>query len=287
VSDVFRGSEYAVARTVLESGGRVRGLVAPGGARFSRKEQADLEALAKGAGAGGVSFLKRRDGALEGPVAKFLRGDAADRLALAEGDMAILVAGADRETSPALDRVRQEVARKLGLVPDGERRFLWVLDFPLFERDPESGALASVHHPFTSPLAEDIPLLESAPERVRARAYDVVLIGTELGGVSIRISDPSLQRTIFALLGIDRAAAESRFGFLLEGLRAGAPPHGGIALGFDRIVMLLAGAASLRDVIAFPKTTAQRALFEGAPARVPDEDLRELHVRVDASGSRA
>ena len=143
-----------------------------------------------------------------------------------------------------------------------------------------TGALASVHHPFTSPRVEDIPLLDAAPERVRANAYDVVFNGTELGGGSIRIADPALQSRVFSLLGIDEATAQARFGFLLEGLRAGAPPHGGIALGFDRIAMMLAGAPSLRDVIAFPKTTAARALFEGAPSPVAADELRDLHIAV-------
>jgi aspartyl-tRNA synthetase len=137
-----------------------------------------------------------------------------------------------------------------------------------------------VHHPFTAPHPDDLGILRSAPERVRALAYDVVMDGMELGGGSIRISDPALQTQIFALLGIDAEAAQVRFGFLLEGLRAGAPPHGGIAFGFDRIAMVLAGAQSLRDVIAFPKTTAARALFEGAPSVVPDDELKELHLRV-------
>jgi aspartyl-tRNA synthetase len=148
----------------------------------------------------------------------------------------------------------------------------------MFERDPDSGALGAVHHPFTAPLAEDVHLLESAPERARAQAYDCVFNGTELGGGSIRISDPQLQGRIFSLLGIDEATAQARFGFLLEGLRAGAPPHGGIAFGFDRIAMKLANAGSLRDVIAFPKTTAARAMFEGAPAEVPAQDLDDLHI---------
>jgi len=166
------------------------------------------------------------------------------------------------------------------LVPSDLLRFLWVTDFPLFARDPDSGALSAVHHPFTSPHPEDLPELDRSPERARALAYDVILNGTELGGGSIRIADPAVQSRIFALLGIDEATAARRFGFLLEGLRAGAPPHGGIALGFDRIAMMLAGAGSLRDVIAFPKTTTASALFEGAPGSVPEEDLRELHIRV-------
>ena len=170
------------------------------------------------------------------------------------------------------------------MASESVQRFLWVTDFPLFEKDPDTGALAAVHHPFTAPLPEDIPLLDSAPERVRAQAYDCVLNGTELGGGSIRISDPNLQARVFGLLGIDEATAQARFGFLLEGLRAGAPPHGGIAFGFDRIAMQLAGAGSLRDVIAFPKTTAARALFEGAPSVVPAQDLAELHISIQGDG---
>jgi aspartyl-tRNA synthetase len=278
VSDVFRGTEFRTAATVFEAGGRFRGFVAPGAARLSRKEQDELTALAKGAGAQGAIVLRRVDGRLEGPVAKLLRPDAADALGVEEGAAAVVVAGPDHATSPALDRLRQDLARRLGLVREGAIELLWVVDFPMFERDPATGALAAMHHPFTSARPDDLPLLATEPWRARARAYDVVMNGTELGGGSIRISDAAQQRQVFSLLGIDEATAEARFGFLLEGLRAGAPPHGGIALGFDRIAMLLSGAGSLRDVIAFPKTTAARALFEGAPSAVPDADLRELGI---------
>jgi aspartyl-tRNA synthetase len=151
----------------------------------------------------------------------------------------------------------------------------------MFERDPASGALVAVHHPFTAPKPEDLELLEREPWRARAQAYDLVLNGTELGGGSIRINDPRTQSRIFRLLGIDEPTAQARFGFLLEALRAGAPPHGGIAFGFDRITMMLASASSLRDVIAFPKTTAARALFEGAPSVVPETDIADLHLRVE------
>ncbi|WP_284351771.1 aspartate--tRNA ligase [Roseisolibacter agri] len=285
VSDVFRGTEFGVAATVLDAGGRFRAVVAPGGAKFSRKEQDELTAMAKGAGAQGIIFLKRHGDALEGPVAKFLRPDAIARLGLNDGDLALVVAGPDHVTSPALDRLRQEVARRLDLVPADAHELLWVVDFPMFERDPKTGALAAMHHPFTSAQPEDRALLASEPWRARARAYDVVLNGTELGGGSIRISDPADQAQVLQLLGIDAETAEKRFGFLLEALRAGAPPHGGIALGFDRIAMLLSGAGSLRDVIAFPKTTAARALFEGAPTPVPAEDLHELGLQADHGGT--
>ena len=282
-SEAFRGADFAVTRAALAQGGRVRGIRVPGAAGgaggLSRKALDEIEAAAKSAGAGGLLRLRRTNGVLEGPAAKFLSPEAAASLAIEEGTLALLVAGPDRISSPALDRVRQEVARRLNLIPRDERRFLWVTDFPLFERDAETGALTAVHHPFTSPHLDDLALLDTAPERVRAQAYDVVLNGTELGGGSIRIGDPRLQERVFALLGIDEQTARARFGFLLEGLRAGAPPHGGIAFGFDRIAMLLAGAGSLRDVIAFPKTTKAQALFEGAPAPVPERELEELHVR--------
>jgi aspartyl-tRNA synthetase len=166
-------------------------------------------------------------------------------------------------------------------VPANVNAFVWVTDFPMFERDHATGALAAVHHPFTAPHPDDVALLESEPWKARALAYDLVLNGTELGGGSIRISDPAVQGRIFGLLGIDEETAQTRFGFLLEGLRAGAPPHGGIAFGFDRITMLLAGATSLRDVIAFPKTTAARALFEGAPTEVSPDDLKDLHIHLE------
>jgi aspartyl-tRNA synthetase len=283
-SDTFRAADFAITKAALEKGGRVRGIRIPGGAAaLSRKHQDEIEADAKKAGALGLLRLKLTNGALEGPVAKFLSPDAATQLGLQDGDLALFVAGPDRISSPALDRVRQDVARRMNMIPAGVNHFLWVTDFPMFEKDPTTGALGAVHHPFTSPLPEDVPLLDTAPERARAQAYDVILNGTELGGGSIRISDPRLQQRVFSLLGIDDATAQARFGFLLEGLRAGAPPHGGIALGFDRVAMQLAGAGSLRDVIAFPKTTAARALFEGAPAPVPTQDLTDLHIRIEGA----
>jgi aspartyl-tRNA synthetase len=240
----------------------------------------EIEAAAKSLGAAGLLRFKAVGGALEGGPAKYLPADAAKRLGLADGDLGLLVAGPDHISSPALDRVRQELARRLNLIPPGENRFVWIIDFPLFERDPATGGLNSVNHPFTAPHPDDLHLLDTQPERVRALAYDMVLNGTELGGGSLRIADPALQGRIFGLLGIPEQQAQERFGFLLEGLRAGAPPHGGYAFGMDRIVMLLADAESLRDVIAFPKTTAQRALFEGAPTPVDPDDLRELNLEI-------
>jgi aspartyl-tRNA synthetase len=282
VSDVFRDTEFVVTRKAIEAGGRVRGIRVPGGAVLSRKQVDELEAAAKSAGAFGLLRIKRQSGALDGPAAKFLGEGAGDRLGLGDGDLGLYVAGPDRVSSPALDRVRQDVAQRMQLVPPDVNAFVWVTDFPMFDRDPATGALAAVHHPFTAPKLDDLDLLDGEPWRARAQAYDLVLNGTELGGGSIRINDPRVQSRIFRLLGIDEATAQSRFGFLLEALRAGAPPHGGIAFGFDRITMVLAGATSLRDVIAFPKTTTARALFEGAPSRVPASDIAELHIKVES-----
>jgi aspartyl-tRNA synthetase len=278
-SDVFGETEFTIARTALSRGGRVRGLKIPGGANLSRRQVDELEAIAKTAGAAGLVRLKRGSDGLEGPAAKFLSEGGAQRLGVAQGELALLVADRDAVTNPALDRVRQEVARRMEIVAVDRREFLWVLDFPMFEIDADTRQLAAMHHPFTAPHPDDVALLDTAPDRARAVAYDVVLNGTELGGGSIRISDPALQERVFGLLGIDEETARARFGFLLEGLRSGAPPHGGIAFGFDRIAMMLAGAGSLRDVIAFPKTTAARALFEGAPSSVPAEDLEALHLK--------
>lgn len=285
-TEIFRPVDFGITRGAIEGGGRVRGIRIPGGAALSRKQVDELETVAKSAGAAGMLRLKREKGELSGPAAKFLSSDQASALSIADGDLCLLVAASDRISSPALDRVRQEVAKALQLVPANTLSFLWVLDFPLFEKDAITGALGAVHHPFTSPHPDDLALLDSAPERARALAYDVVLNGTELGGGSIRIADPEVQRRMFNLLAIDDETAQQRFGFLLEGLRSGAPPHGGIAFGFDRITMLLSGATSLRDVIAFPKTTAARALFEGAPTAVAEEDLRDLHIRLAVEGAR-
>jgi aspartyl-tRNA synthetase len=280
-TDAFREAELTITRDAIAKGGRVRGIRVPHGATLSRKQVDEIEAAARTLGAAGLLRLKRQGGALEGPPAKYLSSGSVERLALEDGDLLLLVAGPDHVSSPSLDRVRHELASRLQLIPPKTNCFLWVVDFPLFVRDPKTGELQSVNHPFTAPHPDDERLLESEPERVRSLAYDVVLNGTELGGGSVRIGDPRLQSRVFGLLGLDEATAEARFGFLLEALRAGAPPHGGIAFGFDRITMLLAGAESLRDVIAFPKTTKAAALFEGAPVSVRPEELRELHICLD------
>jgi aspartyl-tRNA synthetase len=283
-TEVFRPADFSITRNAIEAGGRVRGLRVPGGAAVTRKQLDEIEAAAKTFGAAGLLRIKRVGDALEGGPAKHLGGDAIAALQLGDGDLCLLIAGPDHITGPALDRVRQEVARRLDLIPAGANRFVWIVDFPLFERDPVGEALSPVNHPFTAPHPDDLHLLDTAPLKARSLAYDLVLNGTELGGGSLRIADPALQRRIFGMLGIGEEVAEQRFGFLLEGLRAGAPPHGGFAFGLDRIVMLLCEADSLRDVIAFPKTTAQRALFEGAPSPVDRKDLDELGLQIRREG---
>jgi aspartyl-tRNA synthetase len=284
-TDAFRGADFGITRAAIEAGGRVRGIRIPGGAALSRKQVDEIEQIAKSGGASGLLRVRKVNGALDGPASKFVTDKGAETLALAEGDLALMVAAGDDLSSVSLDRVRQDVARRMNLVPDGKAELLWVTDFPLFGVDDVSGGLAAVHHPFTAPNPEDLGRLESDPRSVRALAYDVVLNGTELGGGSIRIHDRDMQRRILGLLGISAEEAQARFGFLLEALSSGAPPHGGIALGFDRIAMLLAGAQSLRDVIAFPKTTAARALFEGAPSPVNDKDLTDLHLEMRSASS--
>jgi aspartyl-tRNA synthetase len=278
-SDIFRGIDFAITSNALGTGARVRGIRIPGGASLSRKQVDEVEQIAKTGGAKGLLRIKKTATGLEGPVAKFLDESAAARFELEEGDLLLLSVDQDAVTSVSLDRVRQDVAQRLGLVDENKREFLWVTDFPLFGRN-EDGSVSSVHHPFTSPHPDDLHMLESEPDKVRALAYDVILNGTELGGGSIRIHDPRVQSRVFSVLGLTEESAKSRFGFLLEALGSGAPPHGGIAFGFDRISMLISGGQSLRDVIAFPKTTAARALFENAPSVVPEKDLNDLHLEM-------
>jgi aspartyl-tRNA synthetase len=272
----FRAFDDAV-----EAGGRVRGIRVPGGAALSRKDVDGLTARAKASGVGGLATLKHLDGKLTGPLAK-LEGMTADAAQLPEGDLLLVTAGADVDTSPALDAVRRGVIERLGLAAETDHAFLWVDDFPLFEPDPDTGEWVVAHHPFTSPHPDDQErLLAGEREGIRALHYDLVYNGNELGSGSIRITDPRVQLAVLDLLGMNQEEAFRRFGFLLRALRSGAPPHGGFAVGFDRVVMLAAGVDSLRDVIAFPKTTAARALFEDAPTDLDPNELRDLALKVD------
>jgi len=264
----------------LSNGARVRGIAVSSGGTLSRKDVDQLTEAAKTHGAPGLAWVKRQGEQLSGSVGKHFTAEALGRIGVGDGDVALMTVGPDRVTSPALDKVRQEVIKRLGKTPKMAHAFCWVVDFPLFEPDPETGKPVFAHHPFTSPHPDDIGKLDSAPFACRALHYDAVYNGNELGSGSIRITDPAVQRTVFKHLGLSPAEIDARFGFLLTALAAGAPPHGGFAIGFDRTVMLIVGAASMRDVVAFPKTTAARALFEGAPAPARPEDLAALHIKV-------
>ncbi len=272
------GLDFRVVRGALDAGGRARGLLLKGGAALSRREIEGLEALAKKAGAPGLLWVKRTEEGDSGPLARFMGEEHFRALGLEAGDLALVAAGPDSVTSPALDAIRVPALSAAGVEPSGEDAWLWVVDFPIFEIE-EDGGLTPAHHPFVHPHPEDLDLLEGHPEATRGQAYDLVYNGVELGSGSIRNHRPEIQRTILRHLGMSEEEIDRKFGFLLEALTLGAPPHGGIALGMDRIVKEFAGARSLRDVIAFPKTTAARALFEGAPTPLSDEELRELHLQ--------
>jgi aspartyl-tRNA synthetase len=272
---------FEVLRRAAESG-RVKGLVVPGGAAFSRKELDELSELVKPYGAPGVVWFRRTADGYASPAKKALGDDGVAAFLRAAGagdaDLLIVIGGDARVVFAALGALRLQLGRRLGLIPADRHEFLWVTDFPLLEWDDEARRFVACHHPFTSPRPEDLDLLEREPARVRARAYDVVMDGVELGGGSIRIHDPAVQRRMFAALGLTEEQARHKFGFLLEAFRYGAPPHGGIALGLDRLVMLMAGRGSIRDVIAFPKTTAGNCLLTDAPNTVDREQLRELKI---------
>ena len=287
VTELFSESEMRVLREAVAKGGRVFALRVPGGADFSRKELGELEEVAKTYKAKGLLWLARGE-ELRGPLAKFLPDpEPLWRATEAQpGDLLLFVADAFELAATALGQVRLELGRKLSLIPEGKWCPLWVVDFPLLEWSEEENRWNARHHPFTSPKAEDLPKLmdPSFPaERLgelRANAYDLVLNGVELGGGSIRIHRREVQQRMLEVLGIGPEEAERRFGFFLRALEYGAPPHGGIALGLDRWVMMLAGEESLREVIAFPKTASGACPLTGAPAEVDPRQLAELHLQV-------
>ncbi|MFM8633805.1 MAG: aspartate--tRNA ligase [Planctomycetia bacterium] len=285
LSAIAGESDFRVFRGALEAGGRVRGIRVPGvAARFSRKDLDDLTKVAVDAGAKGLVWLKvEADGAWSGPVAKNLGGIAGqlrERLGAEPGDLALIVADSFEVTCKALHMLRKRLGAELGLYDPRTMHFSWVVDFPMFAHDAETGGWASMHHPFTAPRPSDLELLESDPAACRAVAYDLVINGSEAGGGTIRIHDSATQEKVFTLLGISHDMARDRFGFLLDALASGAPPHGGIALGIDRWVMLFGGLDSIRDVIAFPKTQKANDLMTGAPSPVETKQLVELGVRV-------
>jgi len=282
----FRESKFRVFKEIVAKGGTVRGFVIPKASHYSRSEVDGIVDMAKQQlGATGLVWARRMDdGAITSSVMKAMGEDEVTRLldatSTGKGSLLFIAAGEPDPTSKLLGQLRLILAKKDGLLKPDEFRFTWVVDFPLLEWDPEEKRYNSMHHPFTSPLDEDMGKLESDPGNIRAKAYDLVLNGSEIGGGSIRIHDSAMQSRIFSLLNISDEEARLRFGFFLEALEYGTPPHGGIALGLDRITAILANESSIREVIAFPKTAAAVDLMSSAPSPVDGRQLRELHIQI-------
>lgn len=283
VSELMENSGFEIFKKALNGGGKVKGIRVPSLGEISRTKIDYLTSLVSLYGAKGLSYLKVENGGLSSPIAKFFPKDLQykiiNSLEASAGDLLLFVADKEKITHEALGALRLHLGETLNLINANEFRFIWVLQPPLVEYDDE-GRLKTLHHPFTSPMEEDLPLLDKDPLMVRARAYDIVLNGVEIGGGSIRIHQEELQRRIFHLLGIDENKVEERFGFLLEAFRYGAPPHGGIALGIDRLLQVMLGCPSIRDVIAFPKTQSATCLMSEAPFEVDPQQLKELNIEV-------
>ena len=281
---VFENSGFKVFKDSIDNGGIVSALLAPGCAGYSRNQIDNLTAHVKKLGAKGLVWLKVKDDKLDSPIAKFLTDEEKEKLVeqlnATNGDLILILAGKRLETLTQMGALRLEMAKRLELVkPDSKPKLLWVTDFPLLEWDEETKRFYAMHHPFTSPRTEDVELLDSNPGKVKARAYDLVLNGHEIAGGSIRIHNSELQAKMFNALGISKEEAEKKFGFLMNAFKYGAPPHGGIAFGFDRMVMIFAGETSIRDTIAFPKTTSAISLMDDSPSEVSEEQLKELHIK--------
>jgi aspartyl-tRNA synthetase len=290
MADLAAKGTFKVFLDALQSGGLVKALNGKGMAGISRKDIDLLTQEAQSYGAKGLAWVKVKGG-FESPIAKFFPEDVlkamAERLGAEDGDMMLFVADRPKVTFDVLSRMRLELGKRLNLIQPGYR-FVWITDFPLLEWDEEEGRFQAMHHPFTSPLDGDIAKMRDGDLADRAmlgsltaKAYDIVLNGFEIGGGSIRIHNPKVQRRMFELLNISEEDARLKFGFLLDALRYGAPPHGGLALGLDRLVMLMVGAASIRDVIAFPKTQKAFCMMSGAPSEVESKQLKELHIRTE------
>ena len=280
------GTDFTPYRAALDSGGQVRAINVTGGAKYSRKILDELTEVTRRFGAGGMGWIKTAaPGEITSPLSKSLGDDKVAELAQAAGsrpgDCVLVVGGKSSVVSSSLGALRAEIAEREGLIDQGKFNFLWVTDFPMFEYHEEDGRYYPMHHPFTSPREEDLDKLESDPGSVLAKAYDLVLNGVELSSGSIRIHQRETQRRIFNVLGMSEEEARSKFGFLLDALEYGTPPHGGMAIGFDRLVMLLARERSIREVIAFPKTASAMDLMIESPGPVSDEQLAELHIRIE------
>jgi aspartyl-tRNA synthetase len=288
ISDDVAESDFKIFRSTVEKGGRVLSITIPGQGTLGRGALDRLtERVQSQTGAAGMIFMKKVDGEITCSVGKFLDDETmqnmADTSGAKDGDLILILAGPAPEVYHQMGTLRLMAGRDFDLIDESQTRFLWVTEFPLFQWSKEDLRYHSLHHPFTAPVDEDIHLLDDEPEKVNARAYDLVLNGNEIGGGSIRIHDTALQQKVFGILGIGKEEAQNKFGFLLDAFRYGAPPHGGIALGLDRIVMLMAGAQSLRDVIAFPKNQRAQSMMDNSPDVVDEKQLRELHISLRKS----
>jgi len=283
ITDVVANSEFKVFANVAKSGGQVKAINAKGCGHYSRKEADDLAKFAARYGAKGLAWIGIKDGELKGPIVKFFKeeeiAEIKRRLNAEEGDLLLFVADKPKVVADALGALRIKLGEELGLIDHSKFAFLWVVDFPLLEWDEEEQRYVALHHPFTRPKDEDLPLFDTDPGKIRAQAYDLVLNGYELGGGSLRIYKRDVQEKMFKALGFTPEEAREQFGFLMDAFEYGTPPHGGIALGLDRLVMLLAGRNNLREVIAFPKTASASDLMVNAPDVVAPKQLAELHIK--------
>lgn len=286
LNHVFSNTTFKVFKEQIDSGGIITGLLAEGCGDYTRNQLDVLTDYVKKLGAGGLIWMRVKDNSeVEAPIAKFLTDEEKKNLVseikAKAGDLIFILTGSRIKTLNIMGQLRLEMARRLGFPKaDAEPKLLWVTDFPLFEWDEETKRFYAMHHPFTSPRLEDIKLMDSHPEKVKARAYDLVLNGNEIAGGSIRIHDAHLQAKMFKILGISTEEAEHKFGFLMKAFKYGAPPHGGIAFGFDRMAMIFAGENSIREVIAFPKTASAVSLMDDAPSTVDEAQLKELHIKI-------